>query len=70
MKNLLRGEWNKSSDKSGVLGGEEDLSVDGDRWSHGEGVDGGLSGQGGGDWDTTGLATNSIFFCLIFVENH
>ena len=51
-KNLLRGEWNKSSDKSGVLGGEEDLSVDGDRWGHGESVDGGLSGQGSGDWGT------------------
>ena len=32
-KNLLRGEWNKSSDKSGVLGGKEDLSIDGDRWN-------------------------------------
>jgi len=50
--NVLRGEWNKSSDKSGVLGGEEDLSIDGDRWGHGESVDGGLSGQGSGDWGT------------------
>merc|ERR1719391_202083 len=50
--NVLRGEWNKSSDKSGVLGGEEDLSIDGDRWGHGESVDGCLSGQGSGDWGT------------------